>query len=325
MKHLTLGERYHILAMKKLGYSLGRMAKELNRSKSTLSEEISRNTGSGDYGYRPQHAHNLAQQRWAKSHSGARKLKGDVIEFIEAGIRQCWSPEQVAGRLYNECGVRMHHETIYQYVYRDRDHGGDLHTYLRRSNKIYKKRYGGKDNRKIKIKDRRDISERPEHVEQREELGHWEGDTVKDPKRGRSIVTLVERKTRLVVMMAVASLKADEVSEAIVTALSPLAAFVLTLTMDNGSEFAQHQKFGAALNADVFFATPYHSWERGTNENTNGLIRQYYPKRKTKYPKPEIEILKVEHLLNSRPRKTLHYMTPLEAFEKDTGVTITYQ
>ena len=320
MQHLSLDERYHIYDGLKAGKSITAIANELGRSKSTVSEELSRNKG--QRGYRPDQATRKACERWAESHGGARKMTGDFLTRIERDIRQDWSPEQIAGRLALE-GISIHHETIYRYIYDDKANGGDLHTHLRRGNKVYRKRYGSKDKRG-KIKNRVDIDHRPDVANERGAVGHWEGDTVKDTPNNRSIVTLVDRKSRLTITASVDSLHADVVARAIIAVLTPLAAWVQTLTMDNGREFAHHELFGAKLDADVFFAKPYHSWERGTNENTNGLLRQYFPKRKVLFDPENLSLLEVEQRLNTRPRKCLGYLTPCEAFERETGSDLIY-
>lgn len=322
MQHFSQEERYHICLRLKDGSSISEIARQLGRSKSSVSEEIRRN--SGGRGYRPKQAGEKAESRWRQSHSEPSKMKGDLLVKIEELIRQDWSPEQISGRLCREDGISVHHETIYRYILSDKSSGGSLWKHLRRANRRNKKRYGSFDSRG-KISNRRDIDERPESAENRQEVGHWEGDTVKDGERERSIVTLVERKTRFTVMMAVPSLHADTVSDAIVTGLSGISGSVTSITFDNGREFAGHQKLSKALGCDIYFAKPYHSWERGTNENTNGLIRQYYPKRQVKFERDTIEVVEVEAKLNNRPRKVLGFATPLEAFKKETGINLEYQ
>ena len=316
MKHLTQDERYHIYHLLKGNESVSSIARELGRSKSTISEEIKRN--SGGRGHRPQQAHEMAKNRASASHKGALKMKGELLEEIEDMIRRDWSPEQIAGFLCGK-GISIHHESIYRFIYDDQKHGGDLYKHLRRANKIYKKRYGSKDNRG-KIKNRRDIDERPEEANQRQEAGHFEGDTVKDSTNNRSIVTLVDRKTKLTLTASVDSLHADVVSQAIISTLACIAPCVKTITLDNGREFADHESFAQALGAEVFFAKPYHSWERGTN----GLLRQYFPKRKVLFERDPISLIHAETLLNNRPRKSLGYKTPIQAFLDDTGYEIVY-
>lgn len=321
MNHLTEVERYHIYIRRKEGMSISEIARELERSKSTISDELRRNTG--DRGYRHQQAQRFAEERWEASHGGARKLHGATLELIEEYLRMDWSPEQVSGYLNVKHDISIHHESIYQYVYADKEHGGDLHEHLRRANRVYKKRYGGKDNRG-KIKNRRPLEERPAEAESREVVGHWEGDTVKDKDNNRSIVTLVERVSRFTVLTEVESLHADAVAEAIVEAMKPHQGQVKSITFDNGKEFAAHEKIAEQLNADIYFAAPYHSWERGTNENTNGLLRQYFPKRKVRFQREMLNLVEVERILNSRPRKTLGFYTPIEVLSKHANIEVTY-
>jgi len=322
MNHLTPEERYQIYTMRSLGQGINAIARALGRAKSTISEEVKRNTG--ERGYRPRQAERLSQARRSLANSGASKLKGDVLTYIETGLKAQWSPEQISGRLMLERGVAISHEAIYQYVLRDRQNGGQLYVGLRRSQRCYKKRYGKKGSRG-KLKNRRDIDERPASVEKRKEFGHWEIDTVQRYDTTGHFVTLVERKTRLTLIAEVPSLHADIVSNATVSLLTTIRSHVKSITSDNGKEFANHEEIAKKLQSDFYFAKPYHSWERGTNENTNGLIRQYSPKRQTKFEVRQHSALEIEHKLNSRPRKTLNYLTPNELFLVETGCSMVYQ
>lgn len=250
-------------------------------------------------------------------------MQGATLELIEECLRMDWSPEQVAGHLKVKHGISIHHESIYRYVYADKEHGGDLHEHLRRANRVYKKRYGGKDSRG-KIKNRRPLEERPAEAEDRDVVGHWEGDTVKDKDNNRSIVTLVERASRFTVLTEVESLHADAVASAIVEAMKPHKGQVTSITFDNGKEFADHEKIAEKLDADIYFAAPYHSWERGTNENTNGLLRQYFPKKKVRFQRELLDLVEVEQILNSRPRKMLGFHTPVEVLSNRSNIEISY-
>ena len=322
MNHLTPEERYQIYTLKSLGQGINSIARAIWRASSTVSDEIKRN--SGGRGYRPRQAHELSQARRSLANSEPTKLKGNLLSYIEEKIDNRWSPEQVAGRLMRDKGISISPESIYRYVDRDRKNGGQLYKGLRRSQRLYKKRYGKKSARG-KIKNRRDIDERPKAVEKRNEVGHWEIDTVQRYDKSGHFVTLVERKTRFVLIAEVPSLHADVVTDATISLLTNIKSFVTSITADNGKEFANHELIASKLKADFYFAKPYHSWERGTNENTNGLIRQYSPKRRTKFPVRRHSALEIEQKLNERPRKTLNFLTPLEVFLKESQCSVIYQ
>jgi IS30 family transposase len=214
--------------------------------------------------------------------------------------------------LRREEDIRISHEWIYQYILRDKQAGGDLHTHLR-CQKPRKKRYGAPD-RRGQIKGRVSIDERPSIVNERSRVGDWEADTVIGKQGGAVLVTLVERKTRLSVIGKAPNRTAQEVTTVILKGLTPLAAQVQTLTYDNGKEFALHQEIAKELDARGYFAHPYHSWERGLNENTNGLIRQYFPKGKDLSEVTDTEVQAVMDKLNNRPRKCLGFKTPNQVF-----------
>ena len=204
------------------------------------------------------------------------------------------------------------HEIIYKYIKTDRKNGGSLYKHLRCAKKRRKK-YGSKDKRG-QIKNRVSIEERPEYVNNRERLGDWEADLIIGKDNKGVIVTLVERVTGLLLMDYVESKNADKVSDAIISLLASFACYVHTITFDNGKEFARHEKIAKALNAKMYFAHPYSSWERGTNENTNGLVRQYFPKKSNFEKISERGIAKVISSLNLRPRKRLGFASPAQAF-----------
>ena len=233
-----------------------------------------------------------------------------VWDQVEALIRKDWSPEQICGRLEAEQGIRISHEYIYLYIYADKRSGGDL--YLR-CQKQRRKRYGSYDCRGI-IRNRISIDERPSIVDAKGRFGDWEGDTVIGKQHRGALVTLVERKSLYTVIGAVCRKTAGAVCEAIVAGLAPYKDRVHTLTYDNGREFSEHERMAAELDAHIYFAHPYSSWERGANENTNGLIRQYFPKGQDLTAVSEAEIEYVMNQLNHRPRKTLGFRTPYEVF-----------
>src|SRR5690606_17024003 len=196
---------------------------------------------------------------------------------IEQLIRQELSLQQVVDCLKCHQSVSLHHETVYQLVYADKASGGDLYKHLRVASKPYRKRYGHYD-RRGRIKNRVDIDDRPAVVDSRSRIGDWEGDTIMGKGRKSALLTLVERKTLYTVIVRLTGKRADQLADAALKAMRCLKARVKTITFDNGLEFAEHEKISQGLRADIYFAHPYASWERGINENTNGLIRQYFPK-----------------------------------------------
>ena len=204
------------------------------------------------------------------------------------------------------------HESIYQHIYTDKAQGGDLHTFLR-CQKKRKKRYGSHSRRGV-IPNKVSIDERPEVVEKRGRIGDWEGDTIIGKGHSGAIVSLVERTSRYTLLKQLPSKHAEPVCDAIIDMLKPFKKRALTITFDNGLEFAKHEGISKALDANIYFAHPYHSWERGLNENTNGLVRQYAPKNKTFEHVDDELIDLVEYKLNHRPRKSLGFKTPHEVF-----------
>jgi IS30 family transposase len=243
----------------------------------------------------------------------ACKLTDEVKASIKLLIRKELSPQQVVEYLARHKGVSLHHETVYQLVYRDKAQGGDLYTHLRVASKPYRKRYGSYD-RRGKIKGRVSIDNRPAVVDRGNRIGDWEGDTIIGKGRGSALLTMVERKTLYTVIMRLTGKRADLLAEAAVTGMKHLKSRVKTITLDNGLEFAKHAMIAEELGADIYFAHPYASWERGINENTNGLIRQYFPKGTDFNEVSDEEIEHVMNRLNSRPRATRGNRSPNELF-----------
>ena len=305
---LTQEERYQIHALMKAGHDQTDIAFVLGRDKSTISREINRNRGLR--GYRPKQAQELAWSRRQTAHHA--RISAEHWGRVEELLGQDWSPEQVSEWLVREEGIAVSHEWIYQYVYTDKHHGGDLHKHLR-CQKPRRKRYGSHD-RRGQIKGRVCIDERPAVVERRSRIGDWEADTVIGKPGGAVLVTLAERKTRQSILVLSPDKSAISVKKAIIGALRPLAAHVHTITYDNGKEFAHHTDIASALDAQGYFAHPYHSWERGLNENMNGLIRQYLPKGKSFDSLTQDDIQRIMDKLNNRPRKCLGYRTPNQVF-----------
>ena len=269
-KHLSQIERYQIHSLMKAQHNITQIAVLLGRNKSTISRELHRNAGSR--GYRPKQACELAAQR-SESSRNASTLAPWVKEQANVLLKLQWSPEQIAGKL------PVSHETLYLHVYADKAHGGNLWKNLR-CQKQKRKRYASGRDRRGQIPNRRPLSERPAHIEGRKQVGHWECDTVIGANHKQAIVTVVERKSGFAVMAKVSNKTADLVGSAIIDALTPFEARVKTLTYDNGKEFCGHAKIDAALGSTGYFARPFASWERGSNENFNGLLRQYVPKKR---------------------------------------------
>ncbi len=301
---LTREERYQIYALKTAGHNQVDIAKVIGRHKATVSRELARNRGLR--GYRPKQANSFAEnRRQAKS---TPRITSDSWVRVERLLREDWSPEQVSNWLQHEESILVSPEWIYQYILQDKRAGGNLYSHLR-CQKKRKKRYGSPD-RRGQIKGRVSIDERPEEVNQRSRVGDWEADTVIGKQGGAVLVTLVERKTRFSVIGKAPNRTAQEVKSVILERLQPLASQVQTLTYDNGKEFALHLEIAKELDANGYFAHPYHSWERGLNENTNGLIRQFFPKGKDLSEVTNAEVQEVMDKLNNRPRKCLGFKTP---------------
>lgn len=263
----------------------------------------------------------------AQRHAESREWKGIRIapglwKHVEAKLREeQWSPEQISA-VFAITGVgQVSHETIYQHVYQDKKAGGDLHGHLRHRCKSYRQRGSGRE-RRGRIKNQVMIDERPPVVEERTRIGDWEMDTVIGRPGGKVLVTMVERKSRYTLIGLAESKEAEEVTLRLLEALAGRREKVATMTFDNGKEFALHELLADVLDAKAYFAHPYHSWERGLNENTNGLIRQYFPKGSSfDHLTPEA-VKRVEHLLNTRPRKCLAYQTPDDIFNPPPPIAL---
>jgi IS30 family transposase len=317
---LTQEERYQIYALKKAGHDQATIAVIIGRNPGTISRELCRNRGLR--GYRPDQAHNLALMR--RQDKTQPRLGNEIWQQVEVLIREEWSPEQVVGRIAMEQGVSISHEWIYQYIYADKHSGGDLYRYLR-CQKVRRKRYGIYSRRGT-IPNQVSIDERPAIVDAKRRFGDWEGDTVIGKGHRGALVTLVERKSLYTVIRSVLHKTAKAVRGAVVDGLTPYIDWVHTITYDNGREFADHEGMASDLDACIYFAHPYASWERGLNENTNGLIRQYFPKDRDLTTVTKYEIEQAMDKLNHRPRKSLGYRTPYEVFfNTRTSLTVALQ
>jgi len=316
-KQLTQEQRYHLYEMIQTKLSQKEMAQILKVSESTISRELKRNTGKrGQY---LKSAHQLALTR-RKGKAKSRFTEEDW-QLIESYIKRQVSPEQISLRLKYKKRLSISPEWIYQYIHEDKQQGGKLYTHLRCKMKNRKK-YGG--TRKINnIRNRVSIEERPKIVDSRRRYGDWEVDTVIGRQGGKVLVTLVERKSKLSLMALSINKTATQVKDTLIALLKSLSSYVHTLTYDNGPEFAQHEKVDEALQSQGYFAHPFCSGERGLSENTNGLIRQYLPKKSSFDDTPQTKIQFIMDRLNNRPRKALNGRTPNEVFFSGKRIALT--
>ena len=308
--HLTQEERYQIQAYRKAGFSSAAIACDLNRHVSTINRELARNTGLR--GYRPKQAHRLAQARLFTKPKSI-KLTDTLKQQIVTEIQQDWSPEQIQGRwLVEGRPVTVCPATVYRFIDADPELRQRLKPHLR-----HKKRYKvrtGQSEKRGQIKNRVSIDERPAAVDLKQRLGDWEADTVIGKGHQGVLVTLTERVSKLELIAVVPSKHADGVTQAIIDLLTPYRSTLQTLTFDNGKEFAFHEQISDALKVETYFAHPYHSWERGLNENHNGLIRQYLPKGMPLDKVTQAEANEIARKMNQRPRKLLGFKTPEEVY-----------
>ncbi|MGH8581871.1 MAG: IS30 family transposase [Gammaproteobacteria bacterium] len=309
--HLTQDERYQIAILLEAGHDQSDIARLMNRHKSTIGRELRRNRG--QRGYRPKQAHAFSRAR-AQACENGRRIPAQTWAFAQAKLAQLWSPEQICGYLKANRQPGISHEALYLRIYADQRAGGLLHRALR-CQKARKKRYGSRE-RRGSIPNQVSIEQRPAIVDTRGRFGDWEGDLVIGAGSQQALVTLNERKSRYCLITRVAFKTAQAVADATIHLLKPFAACVHTLTTDNGKEFAQHERVARKLNAGFFFAHPYASWERGANENMNGLIRQFFPKKMRFDSLTEKDIAFAMNRLNHRPRKCLGFKTPHEVFMK---------
>jgi len=309
-KQLTLKQRYIISAYKEAGYTQRHIANLLSVSESTVSRELKRNIVDGKY--IAEEAEVLSYKRHMQKVKYV-KLTNPVKNYIKKRLKEDWSPEQISGVMKKEQLAWVSHETIYQYIYHNKSCGGRMYMQLRRRNKKYHKRGVDYNTRGI-IKNRVMIDKRPKIVERKTRIGDWEIDTVIGANHKGVLVTIVDRASKFTLIKKVESKHADVVTEAIIDMLSPVKALTHTITSDNGKEFSYHEQVAKALDTKFYFANPYHSWERGLNEHTNGLIRQYLPKKSEFTHVKRKNIRFIQDRLNNRPRKSLNYKTPAQVF-----------
>ncbi len=311
-KQLTQKERYHIWASLKRGTSQKEIAKSIGVHPSTICREIQRNKDSITQEYHYAFAQTKAQRR-QQAKSKYTVFTSKIKTYIKKQLKEDWSPEQIAGRMKIDIGLCICHETIYRYIYYNKSRGGRLYKHLRHKNKKYHNRSNSYQRRGIII-DRVSIDKRPKIVERKNRIGDFEIDTVIGRHHIGALVTVVDRKSKFTLIKKVESKQAKEVTKALVEMLLPLKPITKTITSDNGKEFAYHKQVSEALDTSFYFAHPYSSWERGLNEHTNGLIRQYLPKKTEFAQVSKEEIITIQDKLNHRPRKVLNYKTPYEVF-----------
>ena len=309
-KHLTLKQRCQIIELRSMNFLQKDIAKEIGVSSSTISRELKRN--SHEEGYTILRANYRAINRRKHANGLRKKMTQEITERIEEYLTKQWSPEQISGRLKLEENISVSHEWIYQYIWKNKQNGGLLYKNLRRSGKKYNKRSGNAG--RGRIPNRVDIKERPPIVETKSRIGDWEGDTIIGKNQSGAILSYVDRKSKMVILEKLIKKKSKIVAEKTVKRFKKIKNKCLTITYDNGSEFSKHTEISSAIKAKCYFATPYHSWERGLNEHTNGLVRQYFPKGMDLTTIADEELTMVENLLNDRPRKVLGYRTPREIF-----------
>jgi len=311
---ITSEERYTIARCRAARMRVAEIAAITGRHRSTIYREVARNLGSGGR-YRCSKAQEKTNGRRSRSRRN-RRFDQEELALVERYLREDYSPDQVSGHLAKEGLLSISHETIYQHIWREKRAGGDLHKHLRCVSKQRRKRYRSYDSRG-RLAGKRDITERPQSVEERTEIGHWEVDTVMGSGDKHCVFTMVERKTGFVVIGKLKNRTKEEVRHRLVGLIRTQKHPVLTMTADNGTEFHGYKQIEKLTRVDFYFAKPYHSWERGLNENTNGLIRQYLPKKKSMAHLTQRSCTRIAEKLNNRPRKRLGYRTPRECYDSD--------
>ncbi|WP_445360453.1 IS30 family transposase [Microbulbifer sp. EKSA005] len=314
-RQLTEEQRCQIWALKKSDWSQRAIAREIGVSQPTISRELARNRGGR--GYRYKQAQQMAEERRRQA-GRPTKMLSKAVALIESKLKLQWSPEQISGWLDREKSLSISYETIYLYIWADKRRSGTLYENLRRRDRPYNKRANGKSTRGH-IKNAISIEERPEVVDDKSRIGDWEIDTVIGKGHSGALVTIVDRKSKFTLSQQVERKTAELVAQAAIALLEPYRDFVHTITANNGKEFALHEKIGEALDAKVYFAHPYSSWERGLNENTSGLLRQYFLKQTDFKFVDQADVEAAIERLNNHPRKLLGYKTPKQALGEYTA------
>lgn len=322
--HLTHDDRVVFSVLRRTGHSLRSIGKELGKHHTTFSRERRRNRKENKSGYDPRHARRLLHARRKAAHACRRKpMRIAWIHcYVIRKLKKYWSPEQIAGRLrVQHKKTILCHETIYRWIYNERP---ELKQYLRSQKGKYRRRHGSNRRKRMReIEDgKRRVDARPQAIEERKRIGDWEGDTIVGEEKTERILTHVERKSGVLLGDKVATAKAQKVCATAVERFNTLPTIKrLTVTYDNGMEFAEHEFIERDASIKVYFAYPYHSWERGTNENTNGLLRQFFPKGSAFKHITQKDVDHAVSLINNRPRKRHNYRTPLEVFNRKKWCT----
>ncbi len=311
-KQLTPGKRYRIWSLLQQGYKQKEIAVIIEVHPSTVSRELRRNEDKELHEYRYQTADGYATER-QESKPKYTVITEQIETYIRQKLKEQWSPEQIAGRMKIDLQKTISHETIYRFIYANKARGSRLYKYLRHKNKKYHKRSHTYQKRGI-IKDRRMIDTQSKIVEKKRRIGDLEIDTVIGKDHIGALVTVVDRKSKFTLIKHVPSKHAEVVTGALIEMLIPIKPVLKTITSDNGKEFAYHKQVSEVLETDFYFANPYHSWERRLNEHTNGLIRQYLPKKTDFTHISKEEIVTIQDKINHRPRKVLGFRTPYEVF-----------
>ena len=311
--HITMEQRFKIEALLKAGHKVAFIAKQLKIHKSSIYRELNRNkTKTGKYN--AAFAQELSEEK-KERFSNNRSFTFSMEKFIRDKLsEEQWSPEQISGYCKENNIPMVSHERIYQFIYQDKENGGLLYKHLRVASKMYRKRYGSGKNKRGIIRDRISIDDRPECINKKERVGDWEIDTIVGKNNKGAIVTIAERATAFVLIAKLNGKNAQELAEAVVKLMMPFKDLVLSITSDNGTEFAMHKYISKKLGTLFYFAHPYSSWERGLNEYTNRLIRQYIPKKTDFNDVNDLYINEITMKLNRRPRKKLNYNTPGKVF-----------
>ena len=312
-RQLKAEERSALAALHTQRINGAQIGRYLGRHRSTIGRELRRNAAPYDGRYRAERAQERAMARRKRSRRN-QQFGAEELRAVEGLLREQWSPEQVSGYLRRVAGLAISHETIYRHIWRDLRRGGTLHENLRGARKHCRKRYGRYDSRG-RLAGKRPIAQRPAAVEKRRRIGHWEIDTMMGASLGQCshcVLTLVERKTGYVLIGKLQARTAGEAHRATLELMRRHRRRFRTITADNGTEFHSYPAVEARSGVKYYFATPHHSWERGTNENTNGLIRQYLPKGQSMASLTQHTCDQIAEHLNNRPRKRHGYKTPNE-------------
>jgi IS30 family transposase len=311
-KHLTQRQRYHIEAYKNAGYSNSHIAKEIGVNPSTIGRELKINSSPIRESYGAASAHEIATLRKSANSAVPSKMKDATLLLIDGYIQKDWSPEQVSAMLKINHNISISYVHIYNYVYKDKKQDGTLHTHLRFYNKKRRIKYGTRCSNGLK--NRVSISQRPDIVEEKKRLGDFEIDTIIGKGKQGAITTIVDRASAYLKISIPTTKKAQDIENETLRLLTPFKDLTHTITSDNGLEFANHENISKALECDYYFCHPYSSWERGLNEYTNGLIRQYITKGSSFADITQKDIQAIEDKINHRPRKNLGWKTPYEVF-----------